>query len=78
MCAKSSEWPRGWQMPDPRAAQNLQMPHQGLTRLGKCPCSCLGEGHGRTWSLTDALQAAFGVSQQSPPQCVTVSPHWVI
>ena len=27
MCvSKAREWPRGWQMPGPQAAQNLQMP----------------------------------------------------
>ena len=24
--SKAREWPRGWQMPGPRAVQNLQMP----------------------------------------------------
>ena len=25
--SKAREWPRGWQIPGPRAVQNLQMPH---------------------------------------------------
>ena len=25
--SKARAWPRAWQMPGPRAAQNLQMPH---------------------------------------------------
>ena len=25
--SKAREWPRGWEMPGPRAVQNLQMPH---------------------------------------------------
>ena len=25
--SKAREWPWGWQMPGPRAVQNLQMPH---------------------------------------------------
>ena len=26
-CRSPRKWPRGWQMPGPRAVQNLQMPH---------------------------------------------------
>ena len=44
--SKAWGWPRGWQMPSPRAALNLQMPHpRGLTR--------------RANDLTDALLHCF-------------------
>ena len=37
MCvSKAWEWPQGWQMPGPRAVQNLQMP-PGLTRWANAP-----------------------------------------
>ena len=45
--SKAREWPRGWQIPGPRAVQNLQMPLS----------SPRGEGGGG-WAqveLTDAL-----------------------
>ena len=40
------DWPRGWQMPGPRAAQNLQMPHPGTDKAGKCPSVAGGGGLG--------------------------------
>ena len=39
------DWPRGWQMPGPWAAQHLQMPHPGTNKAGKCP-AVAGEGGG--------------------------------
>ena len=35
--SKAQELPRGWPMPGPRAVQNLQMPHPGTDKAGKCP-----------------------------------------
>ena len=40
--SKAKEWPRGWQMPGPRAAQNLLMPHSGTDKAGKCPAVARG------------------------------------
>ena len=48
--SKAQEWPGGWQMPSPRAVQNLQMPH--LTRLANVP-QYPGGGEGgaeRSWN----------------------------
>ena len=44
--SKARGWPWGWQMPGPRAAQNLQMPHPGTDKAGKCPAVALGGGEG--------------------------------
>ena len=48
--SKAQEQPRGWQMPEPRAAQNLQMPHPsptpGTEKAGKCPAVARGGGGG--------------------------------
>ena len=48
--SKAWEWPRGWQMPGPRAAQNLKnAPPSGLTGVAR--------GGGGCWAqpeLTDA------------------------
>ena len=53
--SKAQEWPRGWQMPGPRAAQNLQMSHPRDWQGGQMPCS--SPGGGGCWAqleLTDA------------------------
>ena len=42
--SKAQEWPRGWQMPGPRAAQNLQMSHPRDWQGGQMPCSSPGGG----------------------------------
>ena len=47
--SKAQEWPRGWQMPGPRAVQNLQMPH---------PLDCLGGQMPRSSPGGDGLGAA--------------------
>ena len=36
-------------MPDPRAVQNLQMPHPGTDKAGKCPAVARGRA-GRRWN----------------------------
>ena len=54
MRVKSSGTARGWQMPCPRAVQNLQMPHPETDKSGKCPAVAWGG-----WvqvELTDALE----------------------
>ena len=57
--SKAQEWPQGWQMPGPRAVQNLQIPHPGTDEGWQMPCSSLGERGGvACWAqleLTDAL-----------------------
>ena len=53
--SKAWEWPRGWQMPGPRAAQNLQMPHSQ---------DWGGGGGGVGWAqleLTDASLKAVSI-----------------
>ena len=40
--SKARGWPRGWQMPDPRAAQNCLTP--GTDKAGKCPTIARGRG----------------------------------
>ena len=52
--SKAREWPRGWQMPGPRAVQNLQMPHRGTDKAGKCPA--VARGGWVQVELTDALE----------------------
>ena len=50
---KAWDWPRGWQMPGPRAVQNLQMPHPRDWQGGKCPAVARGRGGGgagRRWN----------------------------
>ena len=51
--SKAQEWPRGWQMPSPRAAQNLQMSHprdwQGWQMPRSSPGGCWAQ-----LELTDA------------------------
>ena len=54
MRVKSSGMARGWQMPGPRAVQNLQMPHLGTDKAGKCP-AVAWEGWVQV-ELTDALE----------------------
>ena len=55
--SKAGEWPWGWQMPCPWAAQNFaNVPPLGLTRWANVLSSPGGEGGG--WAqleLTDAL-----------------------
>ena len=52
--SKAREWPGGWQMPGPRAVQNLQMPHPRTDKAGKCPAVARG-GCWAQVELTDAL-----------------------
>ena len=44
--SKARGWPRGWQMPDPRAAQNLLLSHPGTNKAGKCPTIARRRGGG--------------------------------
>ena len=59
--SKARAWPRGWQMPGPRATQNYQMPAPGTDKTGKCPAVArkgVGGKGGGGWAqleLTDAL-----------------------
>ena len=46
MPVKAREWPGGWQMPSPRAVQNLQMPHPRDWQGRQMPSSCPDEGGG--------------------------------
>ena len=50
--SKAREWSRGWQMPGPRAGQNLQTPHPGTDKAGKCPA--VARGKRAQVELTDA------------------------
>ena len=51
MCiSKAPGWPQGWQMPDPRAAQNLLMLHLWDWQGGQMPLSGLGGGGGCIWN----------------------------
>ena len=62
MRVKSSGMARGWQMPGPRAVQNLQMPHPGTDKSGKCPAVAWGG-----WvqvELTDALEREDKISRR--------------
>ena len=43
-CLKVREWPRGWQMPVPRAVQNLHMPHPRTKRFILAVRTCLVTG----------------------------------
>ena len=53
---KAQEWPGGWQMPGPRAVQNLQMPHPRDLQGGQMPRSSpVGGGGWAQVELTDAL-----------------------
>ena len=52
--SKAREWPRGWQMPGPRAAQNLQMPHPRDWQGGQMPRISPG-GRWAQLELTDPL-----------------------
>ena len=45
--SKARGWPRGWQMPGPRAVQNLQIPHPRDLQGGKLPRSAVARGGGR-------------------------------
>ena len=53
--SKAREWPGGWQMPGPRAVENLQMPHPRTDKAGKCPAVARGGGCWAQVELTDAL-----------------------
>ena len=48
--SRAREWPQGWQMPGPRAMQNLQMPHPRDWQGGQMPRSGSGGGAGRSWN----------------------------
>ena len=55
MClSKAREWPHSWQMPGPRAVQNLQMPHPQDWQGGQMPHSSPVGGWVQV-ELTDAL-----------------------
>ena len=72
MCAKSSGMAPGLANVRPPSCTkfaNDQPP--GTDNAGKCPAVT----RERSMGMTDALQAALGVSQQAELQCVTVSPH---
>ena len=45
--SKARGWPRGWQMPGPRAVQNLQIPHPRDSQGGQLPRSAVARGGGR-------------------------------
>ena len=48
---KARVWPRGWQIPGPRAAKNLLMPHPWDWQGGQMPRSSPeGGGAGRSWN----------------------------
>ena len=70
---KAWEWPRGWQMPGPRAVQNLQMPDPRDWQGGQIPPSSPG---GRGWAqleLTDAVQfLRFAVGLLVEPSLVSL------
>ena len=44
--SKARGWPRGWQMPAPRAVQNLQIPHPRDSQGGQLPRSAVARGGG--------------------------------
>ena len=44
--SKARGWPRGWQMPSPRAVQNLQIPHPRDSQGGQLPRSAVARGGG--------------------------------
>ena len=44
--SKARGWPRGWQMPVPRAVQNLQIPHPRDSQGGQLPRSAVARGGG--------------------------------
>ena len=44
--SKTRGWPLGWQMPGPRAVQDLQMPHPRDWQGWKMPRSSPGGGEG--------------------------------
>ena len=46
--SKAREWPGSWQMPGPRAVQNLQMPHPRECQGGHLPRN--SRGAGRRWN----------------------------
>ena len=77
MRAKSSGWPAPGlaNAQPPSCTKFANDPPPGADKAGKLALQLPGRGAAHTWSLTDALQAAFEVSQRAEPQCVTVSPH---
>ena len=54
--SKAREWPGGWQLPGPRAVQNLQMLTPGTDKAGKCRAVARGGGGWAQVELTDAIQ----------------------
>ena len=49
--SKAREWPGDWQMPGPRAVQNLQMPHPGTDKARRqMPHSSRGGGAWCRWN----------------------------
>ena len=52
--SKAWEWPRGWQMPGPRAVQNLQMPHPRDWQMPRSGPGGRGGGGLAQVELTDA------------------------
>ena len=65
MRVKSSEIApgRGWEMPGPRAAQNVQMPHPRVWKGGQMPRSSPGGGGGGGWAQLESTDAAASSSK---------------
>ena len=57
--SKARELPKGWQMPGPRAAQNLQIKclTSGTDKAGKCPAEAPGGGGGESWAQLELTNA---------------------
>ena len=55
--SKARGWPRGWQMPGPRAMQNLQISHPRDSQGGKLPRSAVARG----WGAVRGLLGAAGI-----------------
>ena len=63
--SKAWEWPRGWQMPGPRPAQNLQMPRPRDWQGGQMPRSSPGGGGGGgRWAQVELTDPLLGCSDQ--------------
>ena len=64
MCvSKARGWPRSWQMPGPRAVQDLQMPHPRDWYGGQIPGSSPGGGGlGTAWSSVAPSSQGMGYS----------------
>ena len=55
--SKARLWPRGWQMPGPRAVQNLQLPHPRDWQGGQMPrCSPGAAGRSWNWLMHEDLE----------------------